>query len=140
MWACPVFARLGRRIFSGTWSTVYCRRHSGGGNWTTGITMATRGWTWLVLYWLSCSEGEGRREGGKEGGEREGRRKGGREEGREGRREERGREGGEREGRRREGGREFRCTLFLYFRLFRNLTKEVRLYAQKFIDKGRVSE
>ena len=25
------------------------------------------------------------------------------------------------------------------FRLFRNLTKEVRLYAQKFIDKGRVS-
>ena len=29
---------------------------------------------------------------------------------------------------------------FLYFRLFRNLTKEVRLYAQKFIDKGRVSE
>ena len=25
-------------------------------------------------------------------------------------------------------------------RLFKNLTKEVRLYAQKFIDKGRVSE
>ena len=103
MWACPVFARLGRRIFSGTWSIVYCRRRSGGGNWTTGITMATRGWTWLVLYWLSCSEGE------------------------------RGREGG----RRREGVPMY---TFLYFRLFRNLTKEVRLYAQKFIDKGRVSE
>jgi hypothetical protein len=25
------------------------------------------------------------------------------------------------------------------YRLFRNLTKEVRLYAQKYIDKGRVS-
>ena len=27
----------------------------------------------------------------------------------------------------------------VFFSLFRNLTKEVRLYAQKFIDKGRVS-
>jgi len=27
----------------------------------------------------------------------------------------------------------------VFSRLFRNLTKEVRLYAQKFIDKGRVS-
>ena len=118
MWVCPVFARLGRRIFSGTWSTVYCRRHLGGGNWTTGITMATRGWTWLVLYWLSCSEGERGREGEREGG-REGEREGGK-----------------------EGGREERVPMytFLYFRLFRNLTKEVRLYAQKFIDKGRVSE
>ncbi len=30
--------------------------------------------------------------------------------------------------------------VFLFCSLFRNLTKEVRLYAQKFIDKGRVRQ
>ena len=93
--------------------------------------MATSDWTLLVLCWPSCSEGKWKGKGGEERGG-------------EGREDEKGRG---REGREERGGcspidftvSEVKTIDASCFRLFKNLTKEVRLYAQKFIDKGRVS-
>ena len=43
---------------AGTWCTDCCMQLWDGGSWTTGTTMATRGWTWLAHSSPSSSGGE----------------------------------------------------------------------------------
>lgn len=45
-------------LFSGTWFTAFFWQPWGGEKWMTGITMATRDWTWLDHCWPSFSEGK----------------------------------------------------------------------------------
>ena len=44
-------------LLSGTWFTDFSWLPLEEESWMTGITMATRGWTWPARYWLSFSEG-----------------------------------------------------------------------------------